>query len=91
MNLLLIDRWPPATLSYTVDICQRWREKKDFWINEIVMEYDVSFAEKPPSFQREQFRIAGTRSHQVDFAFHLSIWRTFRRRGEFAFCTAESA
>ena len=88
MNFFLADVRTPAALSHILDASRGRGEPENFRIDQIVVQDDVSFAQNPASFHGQQFRIAGTRANQVDFAFPRIAQGTLRRSRELASAVA---
>ena len=67
-----------ATLAHVLDLGGGRNQLQYFGRDQIVVKHNVSGAQQPQSFQREQFGIARACAHQIDFALHAVTLRLFR-------------
>src|SRR5258708_34365976 len=70
VDLRLADALAAKAFADVVDFGRRWNEGEDFRADQIVVQHDIGQLQKFEGFEREQFGIARTRSHQVHLAGH---------------------
>src|SRR3954469_209763 len=71
VDLLLLDLFLAASFSNVVELRARRNQLQDVGRYEFVVQNGIGGLQKPQSFDRQQVWIAGSRTYQKDFPFHI--------------------
>src|ERR1035437_532556 len=70
VDLHLRNIFLPAALAHVVYLRRGRNETQDFWSDQVVVEHRICRSPHTQRFQREQLRVARSRTHQINFPLH---------------------